>query len=231
MSVICSAEPSIEQISESLLLRLFECAAPACSDNDKVRTNAARILGNLLRLIKTEQITVAKWQTICIDAIRKLCDQAKLNGTNSNMKVKWNACYAIGNFMKNTDIFDLQTNQFCWQVNQNFCVQCQSFDDCHLFFIRFKPLFVLLQELVFETLSTIIMKCVNFKVRINGATALAVPSQRAHYGRHYLSVWRALSIALYQANQLTDFNEYNHRDNLLDQVSAAKTKPKSLSFN
>lgn len=63
------------------------------------------------------------------------------------------------------------------------------------------------------------MKCVNFKVRINGAAALAVPTKRAHYGRFYLSVWSALSVALYQANQLTDFNEYNHRDNLLDQVS------------
>lgn len=71
---------------------------------------------------------------------------------------------------------------------------------------------------MFETLSNIIMKCVNFKVRINGAAALAVPSKRTHYGRFYLSVWSALSAALYQANQLTDFNEYNHRDTLLDQV-------------
>lgn len=62
------------------------------------------------------------------------------------------------------------------------------------------------------------MKCVNFKVRINGAAALAVPSKRSHYRQFYLSVWSALSVALYQANQLTDFNEYNHRDNLLDQV-------------
>lgn len=66
------------------------------------------------------------------------------------------------------------------------------------------------------------MKCVNFKVRINGAAALAVPTKRTHYGRFYLNVWSALSTALYQANQLTDFNEYNHRDNLLDQVSGMK---------
>lgn len=59
---------------------------------------------------------MVEWQTICFDAIQKLCDQAKLNGTNLNMKVKWNACYAIGNFMKNSAIFNLQTNQFSWQV-------------------------------------------------------------------------------------------------------------------
>lgn len=115
-----SIDPSVEQISEHLLYRLFEITAPACSDNDKVRTNAARILGNLLRLIKSSQIETDKWQTICLDAIKKLCDQAKLSGTNSNMKVKWNACYAIGNFMKNAVIFDLQVNQFSWQVNTKY---------------------------------------------------------------------------------------------------------------
>lgn len=99
-----------------MLWRLFEITAPACSDNDKVRTNAARILGNLLRLIKPNQVVIEKWQIVCFDAIKKLCDQAKLSGTNWNMKVKWNACYAIGNFMKNAVIFDLKGNQFCWQV-------------------------------------------------------------------------------------------------------------------
>lgn len=113
------SDPSIEQISERLLFQLFEITAPACTDNDKVRTNAARILGNLLRLITLSQISIEKWQMVCLDAIKKLCDQAKLSGTNSNMKVKWNACYAIGNFMKNTVIFELQANQFCWQVKKN----------------------------------------------------------------------------------------------------------------
>lgn len=72
---------------------------------------------------------------------------------------------------------------------------------------------------MFGTLTEIIVNCANFKVRINGANALAVPAKRIHYGKFYLNVWSALSIALYQANQLTDFSEYNHRDNLLDQVS------------
>lgn len=113
-----SSDPSVERISENLLFQMFETTAPVCNDNDKVRTNAARILGNLLRLISASQILIEKWQTVCINAIQKLCDQAKLTGTNFNMKVKWNACYAIGNFMKNTVIYDLQVNHFCWQVKQ-----------------------------------------------------------------------------------------------------------------
>lgn len=114
---IFSGDASVEEISEQLLFRLFEITAPACNDNDKVRTNAARTLGNLLRLIKSSQIVIEKWHHICLDAIQKLCDQAKLSGTNSNMKVKWNACYAIGNFMKNEAMFDMQVKPFSWQVN------------------------------------------------------------------------------------------------------------------
>lgn len=72
--------------------------------------------------------------------------------------------------------------------------------------------------MVFTTLTEIIVNCANFKVRINGAIALATPAKREFYGKYYLNVWSALSIALFQANQLTDFNEYNHRDNLLNQV-------------
>lgn len=183
-----SNDLNIERISDDLLLRLFEIITPTCNDNDKVRTNAARILGNLLRLLKLEQTTNSKWQTKCVDAIKCLVEQAKLTGGNSNMKVKWNACYAIGNFMKNSVIFDLDTKLYNWQ------------------------------ESVYQTLSDITVKCANFKVRINGAAALAIPSKRIYYNKYYLNVWSGCLTALYQANCLTDFNEYNHRDNLLDQL-------------
>lgn len=171
------------------MLRLFDIVKPACDDNDKVRTNAARILGNLLRLIQSEHILNGNWQTQCRDAIKRLIEQTKLTGNNSNMKVKWNACYAIGNFMKNPVIFDLDVvPEFDWKAT------------------------------VYQTLADIIVKCANFKVRINGAAALAVPTKRSNYGKFYLDVWNGTLNALYQANCLTDFNEYNHRDNLIDQL-------------
>lgn len=105
-------------MSDDLLLRLFEITDPLCSSNDKVRTNAARILGNLLRLVRNDHIKSQKWQTKCYDAIRRLIDQAKLQGGSLNMKVKWNACYAIGNFMKNPVIFEMEQKGFDWQVSK-----------------------------------------------------------------------------------------------------------------
>lgn len=161
---------------------------PICAGNDKIRTNVARILGNVLRLISSIHLTSAEWQLHCIDSIKLLSEQAKLSSGNSNMKVKWNACYAIGNFMKNSSIYQLDTKQFDWLAN------------------------------IYETLNTIIVNCANFKVRTNGAVALAIPAERPFYGEHYSSVWNACLVALYQANCFTDFNEYNHRDNLVDQL-------------
>lgn len=110
---------SVDQLPDYLFLELFEKTANTFTDNEKVRMNAVRIYGNLLRLITTKQISKHKWQTICYDAIKKLCEQAKIIAIGSNVKVKWNACYAIGNFMKNSIIFELGGNQICWQVSPN----------------------------------------------------------------------------------------------------------------
>lgn len=112
----CSSDSSVDQLPDYLFLELFEKTAITFTDNEKVRMNAVRIYGNLLRLITTKQISKPKWQTVCHEAIKKLCEQAKIIATGSNVKVKWNACYAIGNFMKNSVIFELDGNRFCWQV-------------------------------------------------------------------------------------------------------------------
>lgn len=74
------------------------------------------------------------------------------------------------------------------------------------------------QKTIYTTLSEIIVQCSNFKVRINGAAALAVPAERTHYGQYYIDIWAAMLAALQQTNHLSDFNEYNHRDKLLDQL-------------
>lgn len=168
-------------------MQIFEIIEPICNDNDKVRTNAVRILGNVLRLIRHEHIASSQWQSHCLRAIQMLIDQVKLSSQLS-MKVKWNACYAIGNFMRNHVVFELDSMAFDWLA-----ALCQ-------------------------VLCETIVKCPNFKVRINGAIALAIPSKRSFYRDHLTNVWNATLAALYQSNFLTDFNEYNHRDNLMDQL-------------
>lgn len=59
----------------------------------------------------------------------------------------------------------------------------------------------------------------NFKVRINAALALAVPEKRTHYGHSYFDIWNALLNSLDNTQNIEDFSEFKHRDNLIDQVN------------
>lgn len=64
----------------------------------------------------------------------------------------------------------------------------------------------------------LVVSCKNFKVRINAAVALSAPNERLAYGCFYVPVWTALLKALENSQNMNDFTEYKHRDNLVDQV-------------
>lgn len=85
-----------ERISQTLLNRLIEAVVLACSDHDKVRANAVRALGNLLRLLPPDEHGLMQ------RAMAKLLDCVRAAGS---AKVKWNACYAIGNLVRNRSLF------------------------------------------------------------------------------------------------------------------------------
>lgn len=75
---------------------------------------------------------------------------------------------------------------------------------------------------MFKALTDLVIGFKNLKVRINAALALASPSSRNHYGRFFIPVWIALLKALEHSQHVDDFNEYKHRDNLIEQVSITK---------
>ncbi|KAJ8722117.1 hypothetical protein PYW08_004519 [Mythimna loreyi] len=176
-------DPECDDIDDALLVRLLEVSIQCALDNDKVKMSATRGLGNLLRLIKNENLVRnTQLKTLCETAIGKLLDCAcKVN----NMKVRWNACYAMGNAMKNEQLFTCFSG---WQ-NQ-----------------------------VYSSLCTLTKECKNLKVRINAATALRAPSARAHYAEHYALVWRGILAAMENTADVDDFNEYKHKDNLIEQL-------------
>lgn len=121
--------------------------------------------------------------------------------------------------------FHCISNGYWWlQLAGKFILSAQSRNKDHQFFCKFFHH----QKIVFPTLCDVIVQCTNFKVRINGATALAVPTQRQYYGPYFVQIWTAMLAALQQANHLTDFNEYNHRDKLLDQVGSMLNTAETL---
>lgn len=104
-----------EKISDKIFEEILEINITASSDNDKVRSNVMRMIGNLLRLFNKDYLTKSNWSNSCLKLIETLIS----NALNCNdFKVKWNACHAIGNFMKNPSMFD-DSFRNKWQVNMN----------------------------------------------------------------------------------------------------------------
>lgn len=172
-------------INDDLFERLFSTAM-SCITNDKVRSNGVRALGNLLRLIRASHLQTDRWRSVCMAAIQHLHHQCTATG---NMKVKWNACYAMGNMMRNPVMFSMELKNFDWQSS------------------------------VVPTLCRICVEFPNFKVRINAAAALAVLDRRdCLTAEHFVNIWHSLLDALERSDHIVDFNEYMHRDNLVDQL-------------
>ena len=81
------------------------------------------------------------------------------------------------------------------------------------------------QVTVLTALSQVVNNCNNFKVRINAALALSVPSERRHYGEValFVTVWESLVESLKTAEDITDFAEFRYKDSLTEQVGLCRT--------
>ncbi|RZC35907.1 HEAT repeat-containing protein 6 [Asbolus verrucosus] len=171
-----------EELPNSLIFKLLKATIKASHDNDKIKMNTVRALGNILQLINEDLIEEANFKEAIEEGIDIL---VKTSTSGSNMKVRWNSCYAIGNAMKNPVLFATTIN---WQ------------------------------EKVFNALIDLVMNFRNFKVRINAAVALASPKKREFYKQFFHPVWMALTKGLETAQNMEDFNEYKHRDHLVEQI-------------
>uniref|UniRef100_A0A182K443 HEAT repeat-containing protein 6 n=1 Tax=Anopheles christyi TaxID=43041 RepID=A0A182K443_9DIPT len=174
-------------ISDELMRRILELALESASDNDKVRSNAVRTIGNVLHLLRPTQLQHPNWAALYRDAIDRLIQNVTVSST-VNVKVKWNACYALGNIMKNETFFLSGAGSGSWEGR------------------------------VFPALCETVVRSPNFKVRINAAQALSIIGKRAHYGAFYQQTWIALLQALEQSDNLVDYNEYKRRDSLQEQL-------------
>lgn len=75
---------SQEEIPYSLLLKLLEAGIKGCCDNDKIRVNTVRALGNFLLIVSPDLMENDKFKNACMYAIDAL---VKNSATGSNMKV------------------------------------------------------------------------------------------------------------------------------------------------
>ncbi|XP_035482561.2 HEAT repeat-containing protein 6 [Scophthalmus maximus] len=120
-----------EELSDMLLLKMLQAATRGTTDNDRVKANAVRALGNLLHFLRQSQLTKSTFQPPLQDAVHALVQTVQSEGT---MKVRWNACYALGNAFKNPA---LPLDSAVWSCDA-FSALCHVVTSCKNFKVRIK---------------------------------------------------------------------------------------------
>lgn len=181
-------DPSFQdEFSGLLLLKMLQSAIQASTDKDKVKSNAVRALGNLLHFLQPCHIERPRFAEIIEEAIQALISTVV---NEAAMKVRWNACYAMGNVFKNAAL-PLGTAPWTSQA--------------------------------YRALTSVVMSCKNFKVRIRSAAALSVPGRRVQYGslEQFAQIWSALVTALQKSEDTTDFLEFKYCASLRTHICQA----------
>ncbi|NXL55857.1 HEAT6 protein, partial [Chordeiles acutipennis] len=87
-----------EEFSDLLLLKMLRSATEASKDRDKVKSNAVRALGNVLHFLQPYHVANPRFREAIEESLQALISTVESEAT---MKVRWNACYALGNVFKN----------------------------------------------------------------------------------------------------------------------------------
>ncbi|XP_026228994.1 HEAT repeat-containing protein 6 isoform X2 [Anabas testudineus] len=120
-----------QELSDMLLLKMLQAATRAAADKDRVKCNAVRALGNLLHFLRQTQLTRSAFQRPLEDAVRAL---VKTVQSEASMKVRWNACYALGNAFRNPA---LPLDSASWSCDA-FSALCHVVTSCKNFKVRIK---------------------------------------------------------------------------------------------
>nr|XP_039257889.1 HEAT repeat-containing protein 6-like isoform X1 [Styela clava] len=115
----------------SLLIRMFEKAIQAINDKVKVVFNMMRVLGNLLRFSDTNYLKNQKFEELMLKSTNILADMV---AGDVMVKVRWNACTACSNFLRNKELL-LGNTKWTDHIYQ---ALCNSVTSCKNFKVRIK---------------------------------------------------------------------------------------------
>ena len=92
---------SRDMLRKSFLLDMLQCAVDSFDRKEKVRFNIMRVLGNILRFCNETHFSDERFRTSVMQA-KTIMVSAALH--DSLMKVRWNACLACGNMLRNAHL-------------------------------------------------------------------------------------------------------------------------------
>lgn len=91
-----------DEIPDELMRKLLQVSISGAQKNDRIKMHAVRAVGNFLFLITNEMMLNAQF----FKAVEEGLITLKKNCTSgSNMKARWNSCYALANAMRNSNIY------------------------------------------------------------------------------------------------------------------------------
>ncbi|KAG0177249.1 HEAT repeat-containing protein 6 [Apophysomyces sp. BC1021] len=121
-----------EWISVSTWIQILTTSTAASVDNDKLRSNAVRAMGSLLRITPKEFFATGRI------LIRNALTGLIKNIETGSLKTRWNACHAASNMLQNPDFpigYMEDGDVFPW-TSALYIALCQSLTQCKNFKVR-----------------------------------------------------------------------------------------------
>lgn len=220
--------PSLMEDSLFFLDAVDAAVETAADENNTVRYQSAWLLGNLTESVVQNYEKQSRQETIQKVLLKLLNTGIKLS--QDSPKIRPGALRAIGNVMRIINEEFSANNKHFLTEGLNALVKNATtgsfmkarWNSCYAIANALKnPIIYKYSDLVakmFASLIGLVQNYKNFKVRISAACALYASPKRWCYGEHYISVWSAALQALENSKNVCDINEYQHRDQLVDQL-------------
>ncbi|CAO3646136.1 unnamed protein product [Cunninghamella echinulata] len=185
-------------VSLDIWMKIVCTATQASLDNDKLRSNAVRAIGSLLRMTPRNYLD----NRHSVQLIREAINSLAKNIETGSLKTRWNACHAASNLLLN-ETFPIgyiepssssSKQQYIWT------------------------------SILYNSLVKALTKCSNYKVRINACLALATPKQIHFYGDHLQTIFQSILSTWYACHDLNhsiEYQELKYHEQLKDQVGVA----------
>lgn len=220
--------PSLKEDGLFLSDTIDVALSSAIDEHNNVRAQSAWLLGNVTEALASNKAA---------DFDDGVTDSAVLNMLHICIqlagdapKIRPGALRAIGNLLSIFDRDRIENNKE--QVARGIGALLKNaaegsfmkarWNSCYAVANVLRNPFVLAAEdwtvSIIDAMTSLLQNYKNFKVRIGAGCALTVPPDRRHYRDRFHSVWKAVFSALDNSKNIADYSEYQHRDQLIDQL-------------
>ncbi|CAO3627309.1 unnamed protein product [Mucor fragilis] len=177
-----------EYMSTTEWIQVLQVSTHASLDNEKLRSNAVRAIGSLLRITPKEYYDNTRIMSLVKNAMHGL----EKNIEAGSLKIRWNACHATSNMLLNPyfpiGFIPKEGGVYPWT------------------------------QTLYQSLIHSLLSCKNFKVRINACLALTTPKQQDQYGDKLTLIVKSIVEAWDVCQKNSEYKEIKYKQQLEQQI-------------